>query len=631
MNDMSDSSVQAITTAQRLLPTTLWELPLSQLRLEGNLAEQFAARGLFTVGDALELPPSAWREGGAITPDEETDLHAALQRALADGLRQFNATGADDWPTIRAQLLGPLDDIGRRIMVAAVGIDEPVQSRPALLQLLGESQLDECLHHIRTTLMEHSSSLMRRMHAELEREFAAFDGVLHPTHAAAGSVASIVSEACDDPELGLRLLAFCLPHRCHMHRSALHGLAPRLFRNLLRTLPQLVPQHLLPVPIDTLLIQLSDRGCEVPRGVLIQVLRTELRTAVELDDDLGEVAVPDPRTPAARLTEILNEFGQPTTLVDLVFAYRERFRFASEQRLLRQLSSSDAFVRVSRNSWALRQWHETALTECSELVDRVARRISTAESRQDVLALVHEELAQEETDQVAITQANDEQTAWLVLDQLANDPRVRMLGRGEACAKGQAQSSVMRRLHRAFRRAAGDVVKSLFISNQPESQRRLVLRLLDHNRAFVQVSDDRVDTLTNYPFNEERMQRLNKLVLEHLQKRTGYAQLDAVLAAVNETDLGGRWLTPRLLADLLRRNGPFEILTPGIVALKDLSLPTILMRSARQALRAAGEAVTISDVVRARPDLAEFTHCLAEILQADPLVQTPDGKYFILA
>jgi hypothetical protein len=81
---------------------------------------------------------------------------------------------------------------------------------------------------------------------------------------------------------------------------------------------------------------------------------------------------------------------------------------------------------------------------------------------------------------------------------------------------------------------------------------------------------------------------------------------------------------------VLRRNGPFEVLSPGIVALRDLALPSILMRSARQALRAAGEAVTIQDVVRARPDLAEFSECLAELLLEDPLVQSPDGTYFIL-
>ncbi|MGK0205695.1 MAG: hypothetical protein ACI9S9_004786, partial [Planctomycetota bacterium] len=363
MNETSASSVEARSAAQRLLPTVLWELPLTRLRLGENLTDGLAARSLFTVGDALELSSDALREGGAITPEEEAILQAALRRALADGLRQFDQSTSNDWPTLRAQLLGPLDDTGRRLMIAAIGIEEPIQARPALLQLLGKSQLDESLHHIRTTLMEHSSGLMRRMHDELEREFDAFDGVLYPDHAAAGSVASIVAEGCDDPELGLRLLAFCLPHRCHMHRSALHGVAPSVFRNLVRTLPQLVPQHRLPLPVDTLLIQLSDRECEVPRGVLIHVLRSELRIAVELDDGLGEVAVPDPRTPAARLAEMLTEIGQPTTLIDLVFAYRERYRFASEQRLLRHLSSSNAFVRIAHDTWSLRQWHDQALAE----------------------------------------------------------------------------------------------------------------------------------------------------------------------------------------------------------------------------------------------------------------------------
>jgi hypothetical protein len=617
MTQMPDCSEHSLTTAQRLLPTELWQLPLARLSLESGLAEQLAGRGLLTVGCALELPTEALREGGAITPDEQVALCEALHRALADGLRQFDTGTANDWPTLRAQLLGPLDDIGRRILIAAVGIEQPVQPRSALLQLLGASQLDESLHHIRTTLMQHSSGLMRRMQEELEREFQAFDGTLYANHAAADSVIAITGSACDDAELGLRIAAFCLPHICHLHRGALHAMTPRRFRELVRTLPQLVPQHRLPLAIDTVSAQLGERGICAPRGALIHVLRTELRTAVELDGELGEVAVPDPSTPAARVADILAEIGQPTALVDLVFAYRERFRFASEQRLLHHLSCSGAFLRVAPDTWSLRQWHEQQLLDCTELTDQIARRISSADTRQDVLAMVQED--------------HDEQTAWLVLDRLAEDPRVRMLGRGQACAKEQSQSTTMRRLHRAFRRAAGEVVKSLFISNQPEAQRRLVLRLLDHNRAFVQVGDDRVDTLTNYPFNAERMQRLIKLVLAHLQARSGYAQVEAILAAVNDTDLGGKWLTPRLLADVLRRNGPFEVLSPGIVALRDLSLPSILMRSARQALRAAGEAVTIRDVVRARPHLAEFSDCLAGLLLEDPLVQSPDGEYFILA
>ena len=72
------------------------------------------------------------------------------------------------------------------------------------------------------------------------------------------------------------------------------------------------------------------------------------------------------------------------------------------------------------------------------------------------------------------------------------------------------------------------------------------------------------------------------------------------------------------------------MLEPGIVALADLALPQGLRRSARQALRKSGRAVTIPELVRARPELAEFRPCLARLLLDDPLVQSPDGIYFVL-
>ena len=158
----------------------------------------------------------------------------------------------------------------------------------------------------------------------------------------------------------------------------------------------------------------------------------------------------------------------------------------------------------------------------------------------------------------------------------------------------------------------------------------MVTRLLEHNRAFVQSDEDRIDTLSNYPFNQERMTRLIQMILKHLKQRTGYAQTEALREIVSATDLGGAWLKADLLADILRRNGPFEVLPPGIVALKDLSLPSILRRSARQALRDRKEPSTIYDIVHARADLVEFAPCLADLLLADPLVQSPDGEYFIL-
>lgn len=632
MSNKSDKPRKKGPAAQRLLPIALWELPLTKLRLEEDLTARLNEHDLWTVGDILKLPVKEFAKKGRLPDADREAFSDALERVLADGLRQFGSSTTEDWPTLRAQLLGPLDEPARRILVAAVGIDDPPLARQALVQLLGSAQLDESLDHVRSTLLHHNTSLLQRMQDEVEGEFAAFDGILMPMHAAAGSLVSILSAEGDDPTLGLRLIAFCLPHRCHLHRGVLHGVPARRFRELLRTLPQLVPQHRLPLPIDTISKQLNERGIDVPRGTLLHVLRTEMRTGIELDGKLGEVAVPDPRTPSARLAEILEELREPTSLTDLVFAYRERFRFASQQHLLRHLSRSSAFLRIGDATWALRHWCEQDLDDCAALTEHVVRRICSESHRQNVLELVREEwlLANPELDGEGGIDEYEPRTAWLVLDRLVDDVRVRLLGRGEACAADQTQSSVMRRLQRGFRRAAGEVVKGLFIQNQAEHQRRLVLRLLNHNRAFVQPDEDRIDTLSNYPFNAERMQRLIKMVLEHLQKRTGYAQAEALCDAVNETDLGGDWLSADLLSDILRRNGPFELLAPGIVALKDLALPSILMRSARQALRSAREAVTIDDVVRARPDLAEFTDCLAELLMDDPLVQSPDGKYFVL-
>lgn len=599
------------TAAQRVLPAALLDLALAQLDVSEDVATRLGARDLLTVRDALEADVEL------VSDEDAAALRTALQDALDDGLRRFGAPTSNDWPTLQAQLLGPLDDQDRRLLLATVGLGEPPQSRRALQQLLGDAELEDRLQRVRATLLRRCAGLLGRLEDELHGEFAAGDGVLLPGHAAADTLVQVLGAACGDPEVGLRLAAFCLPHRCHLHRGALHGVSPRRFRELMRALPTLAPQHLLPMPLAQIRDRLREQGTETPAGVLAHVLRTELRTAIELDADQGEVAVPDPRKPAARLQELLNELGAPATIQDLTFGYRERFRFASRARLLRHLSDDAAFVRLGPDRWSLRRWHEGELGEAAELIEQTARRIAAAEQRLDVIALLEAEHGADK--------------AWLVLDQLRHDPRVRALGRGEACAADLPQSTVMKRLQRAFRRAAGDVVKSRFVQNQPEHQRRLVARLLEHNRAFVDLGDDRVDTLTNYPFNAERMQRLIKLVLDALQERAGYAPAATLKELVDLTDLGGRWLSPELLADILRRNGPFEVLAPAIVALKDLQLPSILTRSARQALRELGEVVTLDEVLRVRPDLAPFRECVRELLRQDPLVQSPDGRYFVLA
>jgi hypothetical protein len=617
MSHAQDSLTQWSSAVQQLLPKNLWGLPLARLPLNEDLTNRLTEQGLLTLGEVLLIPAQELANGSIISGEDQQALQSCLASVLADGLMQFDASQTATWSTMKAQLFGPLEELSRSLLKAAVGIDAHPKTRSELMEMAGDTRLDEHLQSIRTKLVRSNTTLVPLMQQELDREFAAFDGILYAGHSARGSIVDIITDATGDAALGLRLLAFCLPDRCHFHRGVLHGVSPRRFRDLLRRLPQIVPQHRLPLAVDLIIEHLADRDVVVPRGVLLHVLRSELRTAIELDGEHGEIAVPDPRSPGARLIDILKEIGEPTDICDLIFAYRERFRFASKQRLQHHLTTNSCFLRIAKETWSLRQWHEAELDDCREIAEQIARQITAAEQRLDIFELV--------------TIDHDERTAWLVLDNLSTDPRIRMLGRGQACSAERTQSSVMQHLNSVFKKAAGDVVTALFIENQPATQRRLIHRLLNHNRAFVHSGPNRIDTITNYPFNTQRINDLTTMVRENLQKRAGYAHIDAILETVNNANLGGDWLTTDLLADILRRNGPFEQITSKIVALESMSLPTVLRKSARQALRALGEAVTIDDLAHVRADLVEFVECLPELLLSDPLVQSPDGKYFILA
>ncbi len=85
-----------------------------------------------------------------------------------------------------------------------------------------------------------------------------------------------------------------------------------------------------------------------------------------------------------------------------------------------------------------------------------------------------------------------------------------------------------------------------------------------------------------------------------------------------------------LLADVVRRQGWFEVLPGGLIALKNLGLGASLLRLARQELRQAGIQLTVDEILRHRPDLAEFRACLADLLHGDPMVHSQDGERFCL-
>ncbi|HEX5051425.1 MAG TPA: hypothetical protein VFZ65_06605 [Planctomycetota bacterium] len=603
--------------SRRLLPSTLLDLPLRHLSLGADLAQRLAVRQLATVGDLLALPAD---NKTSLADTDIEGVQQALARALHDGLCQVGLEAQHaDWTTARAQLEAQLQEPERRLFGALLGLDGAPSTRPAIARQLGLSmlQLDEQMAQLRARLLDRAAAWLGRLRYEMGRGFAAADGLLPAAELAPDSLLHSIARTSGDALLALRLCAFCFPRECHLHGASLFAISPPRFRKLLRTLPRLVAQNRLPLAVDELVAVLAAEGLQVQRQVLLHLLRSQLRITITNDTTAGEICVPDPRSTTTRLADLLREIGQPISIENLVFAYRERFRRANRTSIEQRLRRSNIFVMLGPSTWSLRAWHETELAGVSALVDKVVRRICNDGRRGNVVRMLGEEQV-------------DERTLWLVLDRMAVDPRVRMLGRGEACPAVHQKSQVLEQLLRDFRRAGGDVVLSLFVANQPRPRRRIVERLLRWNRLFVCPAPDRIDLLTNYPFNEDRLRRLMAMLHRELQERAGYAPASALKTAVDRTDLGGSWLTPELLTDLLQRHSRFEVLPGGVIARRDLHLRANLMRTVRQALRDADHPVAVADVLRARPELGEFESCLRDLLRADPLVQASETDYFSL-
>ncbi|MFO1077831.1 MAG: hypothetical protein U1E73_08910 [Planctomycetota bacterium] len=601
----------------QLLPQRLLAYPLAG-SVPGPALALLAARGITTFGELLTgacSEPLTW-----LPADARAAVRAALDGVLARGLteaapdRPFDPT---DWPSQQAHLLLPLDDAQRALLRAVLGIDQAPTSAAAHARATHTDlrSVEGLLEHTRRRLHERAQPLLSHLRAELKLALAEHDGVLDPGQIRSGTMLGTMADA-NDPQFGLRLAAFCFPHEYHLHEGRLYIGARKTFRRLVDLVRATVARHRLPLPLDELLAEIEADRKGLPRGFLVHVLRTELRLSVAHEDGT-DVIVPDARTTAARLVAVLEEDGRPLSLTDLVFAYRERYRRATPSRIEQCVRRDPTFVLVGRDVVALRRWFVVEIQAAAELADRTAHHVVAEGGKQNVL-------------QWLADRGVDERTAWLVLDRLAADERVRLLGRGDACPATHRQSQVLVQLLTDFRRACGDVVESLFVQNQPEHRRRLVQRLLDENRMFVRPGPDRVDTLSNYPFNEQRLERTEELVRAWLEAHGGHATLTSLKDHLDATELGGSWLQPELLGEVLRRHGWFDVLPGGVVALRDRALPATLLRLARQRLREAGVQLTVEEIVSQRPDLRDFAGCLEELLQRDPLVQSPDGRRFCL-
>ncbi|MBM4060530.1 MAG: hypothetical protein FJ265_05475 [Planctomycetes bacterium] len=616
------ASITAATDAApqfALLPEALLRFAVRGLPIPEPLASSLCAHGVTGVGDLLALPRAVFEPGGWLGPAGADDLRDALARVLHAGLARCGSAAPGDDPSLQGQLLAALDDEQRSLLRQLLGLGQD----PATLLEIARSRglaIDTVVaaaEAVRLRLHERAPSLLVRMRHEVGRDLQACGGVLTGSHLAPGSLLHALAAGCGDGAAALRLCAFCFPHDLHQSGDLLVGLPARSFRRLERELRRAVQPHRLPLAVDDLVAELATAGLAPPRGLVLHLLRADLRAVVAVDGGRGEMVVPDPRAPAARLQDLLAELGQPTPFEDLVFAWRERYRRANRAALRQCLRGGRAFLRIGPDTWSLRSWHVEELAAATPLADRVARALCQRGGKQRIEALLGEAGA-------------DPRSLWLVIDRLAGDPRVRLLGRAEACPATQSQSQVLEQLLADFRRAGGDVVLGRFLQNQPAGRRRLVQRLLRENRLFVTPGANRVDLLANYPFNQDRLRALSDLVARQLATRAGYAPASALKAAVDRADLGGDWLTPGLLADVLARHGRFDVLPGGLVCRRGTGVAAELLRAARQALRAAEVPLTVADIVRARPDLVEFTDCLRELLAGDPLVRAADSDRFAL-
>lgn len=602
-----------------LLPATLRTMPLRAVGISQDLLSRFADLGCSTVGHAFALPAATFGQGGAMGIEAATDLRDALDRVLGPALAPVDGDASHaeaDWPTLRARLLAALDEDNRDWFCARVGIPDANGSFHASPQ--DDNRGDDSTrrdHAARNRLTLRAPSLLQRLHTEYLRELDAFEGAVPADRLAAGSWLHAIAKGSGDALLPLRLLAFCFPDEAHVDGTFVSAVPPRTWQKLRQRMRAVTSRRRLPIALQDLAHELSSTLADPPRGVVTRLVAEMPRLCIRIDERRGEIVRQAEPEIARRLEQILVERGQPARFLDLVFDYRERFQSASEHALKSRLVRSPEFVQLGEGMWSLARWHRDELEQLAPVVDRICAAVCAGDGKKRVRDL-HD---------------GDDREHWLLSGLLRRDARVRWLGRGEACAASLGRSRVLDQLLRDFRRAAGEVPTSRFLENQPPERRRLVERLLRNNRLFVFPAPDRIDLLTNYPFNEERLARLAKLVDAFLAQRNGYAALSSVLDEVNRCDLGGSWLHPTLLGELLRRHGPFEILPGGYVARRSLGLVGWLMRRARAALREAALPLTVEEMLAQRPELAEFAPCLQELLAHDPLVQTPDGERYQIA
>jgi hypothetical protein len=598
-----------------LLPPALTHLEIARLRLGESTQATFAAAGARRLIDLAGLDDVAWAQLREAAPGALGELREALERIVARGLtaslgskasRPVVASSAPprevttaDWAQAApSDLLASIAvHTGWHPLPGAPAASEPIEPR-RLRQMLLAMAPDWCT----------------RFRREIQRDLVSAEGALGVEQLAAGSIAARIGREASDPLAPLRLAALLAPARWHLHGKFLTEMEPADLTRLVRVLRHETRVRKLPLLVEDLETRLIRRHFQVQRGLVQRILRDDLRRIVAIDMNRGEVVLARPSERSLRLRQLLLDAGQPVAFDDLAFLWRESHHRVNRTRLRECLLSDDAFLQVGRDLWSLRVAHGADLAAAAAFVGIACDNLRREGGRQHVESLLEGTC--------------DSQMAWMTLDHLRRDPRVRHLGRGELCLAGRRSSWAMERLMAGFRRAGSTVVLSRFLANQQPGERRLVERILRTNRLFVFPQADRVDLVANYPYPPHRVRKLVALVTLHLQLHGGTASLDSLVGAAHAGNLGGPWLDRQFLGDLLQRHSSLQFLPGGMVAVPELHSLHRIRKRAREALRSAGRPLTFGELLAAAPELAPYAEGLEEILHGDDMLKLqPGGRW----
>ena len=603
-----------------LLPKSLQRFSLGGLGLEAGVHSALLNLGISNAGELLRTRESVLSAEPAIGEAGVRSLKEALDRLVREGIDRTLSVAESgtriEFQGLVPRILSMLNDRQRAFFCRRVGLEcrgSHLEGVARQLEL-GVEAAQSLEEEILQTLRRRAPSLVTRLHEEAGRELHAFDGIIHADKLAPGSLLWSAAKSTGEKELPLRLLKFCFPSEFYCYADFVSTLQPTEFRKFRRTLHQMSRPDHLPVAVSEVVERVKAIVDPVPVGLMMHLLKTRERLVTQIDPKLGEILHSSGMNVADRLAEILEELQSPTPLEELGFHYRDRHGHGSMNQLLDHMRKDSRFLEVSASVWDLRRMHLEDLMRAREEANTIAEIILAQPGRQNIQSLhAHSDLP--------------DQLTYMIIECLRHDPRVRHLGKGVFC-RHEHQSAVMREIKESMHRAMGEVVLSRFLDNQHPRRRRLSRRLLSTNRSFIEPTPDRIDLLTNYPFDAERLARLVSVVDSTLEAHQGYAHISEIRAVVNETDLGGGWLSEHMLLDLLRRNSDFELLPGGLMARAEMGLAGWIQHRVRECLRQAETALSPEAVLAESPDLAAFADCLEELLDGDPMVQSPDGIHY---